>query len=141
MNTKLLQSRDLHFVFKRIQYIKLFILMIQRGICFLIERCVVRSYTNTSIRFGLNAQLSKHFRTSNGVKQGAIYIYIAFDANDLSIVLQRQLNEPPLKIYPYIAIIMYIHVVPYIYIYKYCIYDLYIIIYILYIWPYRTVYV
>ena len=69
---------DVSQAFDRVQYVKLFRLLLERGICPLTARFLAHLYINQSIRVNWNGHISKSFSTSNGVKQGAILSPILF---------------------------------------------------------------
>jgi hypothetical protein len=69
---------DASQAFDRVQYVKMFRLLIQRGICPLTARFLANWYTNQFIRVSWNGHISNSFTTSNGVKQGAILSPILF---------------------------------------------------------------
>ena len=69
---------DASQAFDRVQYVKLFKLLLQRGTCPLTARFLARLYTSQSISVQWNGQKSRLFTTSNGVKQGAILSPILF---------------------------------------------------------------
>ena len=69
---------DASQAFDRVQYVKMFRLLIQRGICSLTARLLANMYTNQSLRVCWNGQISNPFTISNGVKQGAILSPILF---------------------------------------------------------------
>ena len=69
---------DASRAFDRIQYVKLFKLLLNRGLCSLIARFLAYMYTNQSLRVNWNSCNSGTFTTSNGVKQGGILSPILF---------------------------------------------------------------
>ncbi len=69
---------DASKAFDRVQYVKLFKLLIKRGLCSLTARFLAYLYTNQSLRVNWNGCHSNPFVTSNGVKQGGILSPILF---------------------------------------------------------------
>ena len=69
---------DASQAFDRVQYVKLFRLLVKRGICPLTARLLAHMYTSQLIRVSWNGHVSNPFTTSNGVKQGAILSPILF---------------------------------------------------------------
>lgn len=64
--------------FDTVNYIKLFNLLIERGVNPLYIRCLLYMYTNHELNVHWNGQTSDYFPTSNGVKQGAVISPILF---------------------------------------------------------------
>ena len=59
--------------FDRVQYVKLFRLLVKRGICpSLTVRLLAHMYPSQLNRVSWNEHVSNPFTTSNGVRQGAI---------------------------------------------------------------------
>ena len=69
---------DASQAFDRVQYVKLFKLLLKRGVCPLLARLLIHMYTNQTLRIKWNNQLSCAFSVSNGVKQGAILSPLLF---------------------------------------------------------------
>ncbi len=69
---------DASKAFDRVEYVKLFNLLLKRGLCSVIARFLAYLYTNQSLRVSWNGQCSALFTTSNGVKQGGILSPILF---------------------------------------------------------------
>jgi len=69
---------DASRAFDRVQYVKLFKLLIKRGLCSLTARFLAFLYTNQRLRVKWNGHYSDSFVTSNGVKQGGIISPILF---------------------------------------------------------------
>ena len=78
---------DASKAFDRVQYCKLFNLLIQRGICPVVIRLLLRKYTSyileiiiTNVHFSYvicwNGSHSQLFNVSNGVKQGKLLLPI-----------------------------------------------------------------
>jgi hypothetical protein len=64
--------------FDRVQYIKLFRLLLAKGLCPTIAKFLVVMYTNQGIRIKWNGFCSRSFSVSNGVKQGGVLSPILF---------------------------------------------------------------
>ena len=69
---------DASKAFDRVQYITLFRLLINRGLCSVTARFLAYLYTNQTLRVNWNGCYSDPFATSNGVKQGGILSPILF---------------------------------------------------------------
>ena len=69
---------DASKAFDRVQYVKLFNLLIKRGLCPIIVRFLALMYTNQFLRVDWNECISDKFVSTNGVKQGAILSPILF---------------------------------------------------------------
>ena len=63
---------DASQAFDRVNFIKLFNVLIQKGMCPLLCRFLVYSYTKQKIRVKWDDTLSDSFDVTNGVKQGAV---------------------------------------------------------------------
>ncbi len=63
---------DASKAFDRVEYIKLFNLLLSKGICPVIARFLVTLYINHIVCVKLCNHLSITFGVSNGVKQGAV---------------------------------------------------------------------
>ena len=64
--------------FDKVNYIKLFQLLIDRGINPYIIKCLLYMYTNQHLNVSWNGCMSKYFSTTNGVKQGGVLSPILF---------------------------------------------------------------
>ena len=64
--------------FDRVNYIKLFHLLLHKGICPLVARFLATLYTNQLVRIKWIDHLSDTFSVSNGVKQGGVLSPILF---------------------------------------------------------------
>lgn len=64
--------------FDKVNYTKLFELLINKGLNPLLVRCLIFMYTNQHLNVTWNNNLSKYFSTSNGVKQGGVLSPILF---------------------------------------------------------------
>ena len=69
---------DASQAFDKVNYVKLFQLLIKRNVNPLIIRCLVYMYTNQYMNIKWNCSMSKYFSTSNGVKQGGVLSPILF---------------------------------------------------------------
>ena len=75
---------DASKAFDRVQYCKLFNLLIQRGFCPVVIRLLLRMYTSQMLFVCWNGSHSQLFNVSNGVKQGGILspiLYCVYTAN------------------------------------------------------------
>ena len=61
---------DASRAFDRVEYVKLFNLLVSKGICPVIARFLVVPYTNQTVRVRWGNSMSTTFSVSNGVKQG-----------------------------------------------------------------------
>ena len=64
--------------FDRINYCKLFRILIERNVCPLICRLLLNMYTNQTLRVKWANEFSDEFSVSNGVKQGGVISPILF---------------------------------------------------------------
>ena len=64
--------------FDRVKYVKLFQLLIDRGLNPLVIRCLLYMYTNQHLNVSWNNHMSNYFDSSNGVKQGGVLPPILF---------------------------------------------------------------
>ena len=64
--------------FDRVEYVKLFTLMLKKGICPLVARVLSMLYTNQSVNIKWGKCTSDPFGVTNGVKQGGILSPILF---------------------------------------------------------------
>ena len=69
---------DAKKAFDRIQYCKLFRLLLERGLPSCIIRVVIGLYLNNLVRVAWNGVMSEYFLAMNGVKQGGILSPIIF---------------------------------------------------------------
>lgn len=69
---------DASKAFDRVQYVKMFSLLVKRGLCPLASRVLATLYTNQSVNIKWGAIKSPNFNVSNGVKQGGILSPIMF---------------------------------------------------------------
>jgi len=69
---------DASRAFNRVQHVKLFKLLIKRGLCSLIAPFLAYLYTNQSLMVNWNGCYNYSFNISNGVKQGGIPSQILF---------------------------------------------------------------
>ena len=69
---------DASKAFDRVNFYKLFNILLDRGMCPLIIRFMLNCYTNQKLRVQWNSNYSRFFEASNGVKQGSILSPILF---------------------------------------------------------------
>ena len=69
---------DASQAFDKVNYVKLFRLLIDRHVNPLVIRCLLYMYTNQSLNIKWNTCMSHYFNTSNGVKQGGVLSPILF---------------------------------------------------------------
>ena len=69
---------DASQAFDKVNYVKLFQLLIKRNVNPLIIRCLLYMYTNQYLNIKWNCSMSKYFPTSNGVTQGGVLSRILF---------------------------------------------------------------
>ena len=69
---------DASKAFERVQFIKLFRLLLSRGLCPVICRLIATLYTNQTSRAKWGSSFSETFSISNGVKQGGVLSPILF---------------------------------------------------------------
>ena len=74
--------------FDRINYCKLFNILLERNICPLICRLLLNMYTNQKLRVRWGTTYSNEFNVSNGVKQGGVISPILF-----CVYMDKLLNE------------------------------------------------
>ena len=65
-------------VFDRVQYVKLFRLLLQKGICLSVAKLLLCLYTNQSLVVRWSGKVSEPFECSNGIKQGGVLSPILF---------------------------------------------------------------
>jgi len=73
-----LMTIDASRAFDRVEYNKLFQLLIDRNICPLYARLLINKYTRFKLRVRWNGKCSEVFSVCNGVKQGSILSPILF---------------------------------------------------------------
>ena len=69
---------DASKAFDRLNYCKLFDILMKRGVCPTICRLLLHMYTDQSITVRWNSSTSRHFTVTNGVKQGGVISPILF---------------------------------------------------------------
>ena len=69
---------DASKAFDRVQYVKLFRLLLHKGLCPLLVRLLIFIYTNQEVCTKWRAQISHPFRVSNGIKQGGVLSPVLF---------------------------------------------------------------
>ena len=69
---------DASKAFDRVHYVKLFNLLIDKGLCPLVAKLLVSLYTNQEMYVQWNTVNSRHFKCSNGIKQGGVLSPILF---------------------------------------------------------------
>ena len=69
---------DASKAFDRVNYIKLFRLLLKRGFCPLVAKFMLSSYVTQSMRVRWQSSVSDKFSCSNGVKQGAVLSPVLF---------------------------------------------------------------
>ena len=69
---------DASKAFDRVDYLKLFNLLLKKGMCPIVCRLIVMSYTNQSARIKWDNAYSLPFTIINGVKQGGVLSPILF---------------------------------------------------------------
>lgn len=83
-----LVTLDASKAFDRVEYCKLFELLLDRGICPVLGRFLITMYTNQKLRVNWNGVFSDVFVATNGVKQGGILSPILFCIY-MDVLLQR----------------------------------------------------
>ena len=83
---------DASKAFDRVNYVKLFELLMSRGICPLTARFLLNMYTNQQIRIKWGKHITNSFSVSNGVKQGGVLSPILFSVY-MDELLQRFKNS------------------------------------------------
>ncbi len=73
-----LVTLDASKAFDRVEYCKLFKLLLTRGMCPSYARFLINMYTNQKLRVNWNGMFSESFNVTNGVKQGGILSPILF---------------------------------------------------------------
>lgn len=69
---------DASKAFDRVNYCKLFRLLLDRGFCPMYSRLLINMYTNQKLRVRWNGTISECFSATNGVKQGGVISPILF---------------------------------------------------------------
>ncbi len=64
--------------FDKVNYVKLFKLLLSRNINPMVIRCILYMYTNQNLNIKWNNFMSDYFSTSNGVRQGGVKSPILF---------------------------------------------------------------
>ena len=84
---------DASKAFDKVNYVRLFNLLRERGIHPMFLKCLLYMYTNQRLNVSWNLRKSKYFQVSNGVKQGGVLSPTLFGiyVNDL---LNRLKNSP-----------------------------------------------
>ncbi len=83
---------DASRAFDRVHYIKLFTLLIKRGMCSMYSRFLANLYSNQCLRVKWNGFFSDNFHVMNGVKQGGVLSPLLFCIyiDELFIRLRRE---------------------------------------------------
>ena len=81
---------DASQAFARVNYIKLFRLLIKKGMCPLICIFLAVTYTNQTIRSKWGNHMCPSFRVSNGVKQGRVFSPTSFEVYIDELVLRMK---------------------------------------------------
>lgn len=79
---------DASKAFDKVNYVKLFRLLINRGLCPLLCRLLLVTYTSQIITVNWHGTVSQEFTTANGVKQGGVLSPILF-AVYIDVLLER----------------------------------------------------
>ena len=69
---------DASKAFDRVNYVKLFRLLLAKGVNPFVVRCLINMYTNQHLNVSWNGRKSEYFTASNGVKQGGVLSPILF---------------------------------------------------------------
>ena len=69
---------DASKAFDTIGYVKLFNILLDKGVCPLVCRLMYYLYLNQKICIKWGNSLSQCFKVTNGVKQGAVFISFTF---------------------------------------------------------------
>ena len=64
--------------FDRVEYVKLFSLLLKKGICPCVARLLLNMYVNQSITVAWDSETSRPFKCNNGVKQGGVLSPLLF---------------------------------------------------------------
>ena len=70
---------DASKAFDRVDYVKLFNLLIAKGMDIKLVRCLLQMYTNQTLRVKWNNVISEEFNALNGVKQGGVLSPLLFN--------------------------------------------------------------
>ena len=84
---------DASQAFDRVHYIKLFKLLLKRGLCFVSARFLLSLYTRQKLRVKWEHTLSCEFFVKNGVKQGGVLSPLLFAVYIDELLLQLQASE------------------------------------------------
>ena len=79
---------DASKAFDKINYVKLFNLLMEREMNPMLIRCLIYMYTHQNVNVSWNNSMSSFFTTSNGVKQGGVLSPILF-----SVYIDEMLNR------------------------------------------------
>lgn len=82
---------DASKAFDRVEYVKLFRLLIKKGMCPIIVRFLINLYTKQSVRILWEGHTSRTFNVKNGVKQGGVLSPVLFSIymDELLLCLQK----------------------------------------------------
>ena len=69
---------DASKAFDKVEYVKLFQLLLEKGLCPLYARLIAAMYTRQSVRLKWGNYISNSFHALNGVKQGGVLSPILF---------------------------------------------------------------
>ena len=83
---------DCSKAFDRVNYVKLFYLLLDKGLCPLVARLLINLYTSQKVIVKWSNCLSKQVDVSNGVKQGGILSPILFIVY-MDVLLTRLKNS------------------------------------------------
>ena len=78
---------DASQAFDKVHYVKLFELLLEKGLCPIVARFLATMYTQQQLRVKWGSHLSHSFRVKNGVKQGGVLSPILF-----SVYMDKLLN-------------------------------------------------
>jgi hypothetical protein len=81
---------DASKAFDRVNYVKLFKLLIDNGICPLVAHFLDLMYTNQLVRVKWNSHVTPTFKVSNGVKQGGVLSPILFSIYDDNLLYRLE---------------------------------------------------
>ena len=82
---------DASKAFDRVEYVKLFKLLLKKGLCSVVARVLASLYMKQSVKIKWGSSLSREINISNGVKQGGILspILFVFYIDELLLRLKR----------------------------------------------------